>query len=115
MKSRRIAYAIASATLLVGGITAIASTPAAAAGTVGSSACNKTFDYSGTINTNAVNFRTGPGTSYTSLRLLNKGAHVSVYCLDITDTKTDAAWAYAKYTATGQHGWFYAEYLTGYV
>jgi uncharacterized protein YraI len=114
MNFRRIAIAAASASLLIGGTAALA--PSASATTVvGSSACNKTMDFSDTINTNGVNFRTGPSTSYTILRQLNAGAHVYVYCLKVTNWTTDDAWAYIKYNATGQKGWVYAWYLTDYV
>ena len=112
---RRIGLAAASASLLVGGTT-IALAPNASAATVGSSYCNKNVsDFVDTINTNNVNMRSGPSTHYSILRQLNKGAHVTVYCLDVTNWSTDDAWAYVKYNATGLHGWVDAWYLTDYV
>ena len=111
---RPMALAGASIPLVLGGSAALA--PAAsAATTVGSSACNRTEGYNDAINTNNVNFRTGPGTTYGSLRQLNRGAKVYVYCAKVISYQTDAAWTYVRYNATGQKAWVYADYLTTWV
>lgn len=112
---KRAVVAVSSAALLVGGAAALAPAASAAAA-AGSSACNTpVHGVTDTINTNGVRLRTGPGTGDTVLRQLNKGAHIYNYCLRITNPKTQDAWGYIKYSATGQRGWVYAWYMTDYV
>ena len=51
-----------------------------------------------------VNFRSGPGTSYSSYGVLNTNTKVYVY------SKTSSGWAYVKYKAT--YGYIYNQYLS---
>ncbi|MFF5019021.1 hypothetical protein [Streptomyces sp. NPDC001165] len=96
--------ALAATTLaLVGG--ALATAPAASA--VGSSACNSAWYYfHGHINTNGVNLRNGPSTSYYSKGVLSKGTGTYIYCY--RDYATKMSWDYVKITSgpnKGVKGW----------
>ncbi|MER6684636.1 SH3 domain-containing protein [Streptomyces olivaceoviridis] len=94
---------------LVGGAVALA--PAATA--VGQSACRSDFYYlPGVINTNSVNLRSGPGTSYSSKGLLSKGTRLTWICYK-PGTATTSSWDYVKIKSgvhKGTYGWVSARY-----
>ncbi|MET9461079.1 hypothetical protein ABZY05_39555 [Streptomyces canus] len=110
---RRIATFALSVSLLTGAAVALA--PSASA--VGSSACTVNFpDDNGTVSTNGVNYRSGPGTSYSSKGLVYKGDRVREYCLTSRGGKL---WYYTKLLKksqgglpAGTYGWLRADMFT---
>jgi uncharacterized protein YraI len=110
---RRIATFALSVSLLTGAAVALA--PSASA--VGSSACTvNTPDGDGTVNTNGANYRSGPGTSYSSKGLVYRGDRVRSYCVKSTDGKL---WYYTKLLKksqgglpAGTYGWLRADLFT---
>ena len=99
---RRLATVALSVSLLGG--TAAALAPAASA--AGSSACTYNItDHNAIVGYNGVNYRTGPGTSYSSKGFLYNGDDLRVYC-----GKSD--WYYTKLIyrsksglSAGTYGW----------
>lgn len=100
---RRIGVAAASAMLITGGVTAMA--PAAPAATYPS--CTQDFrDFQSKINTGNVRLRANNGTV---LRLLQKGAKVTVYC---GKPAGEAEWWwYVKHNASGTKGFVFWAYV----
>ncbi|MET9933442.1 MULTISPECIES: SH3 domain-containing protein [unclassified Streptomyces] len=107
---RKAVTTVASLSLALGGGIVMAS-PAAAV--VGSSACTWNMaDYTGWSST-TINLRSGPGTGYTSLGLLQKETRMTVYCWKGT-TSSSSAWAYIKVRSganAGRTGWVSAAYI----
>ncbi|MFF9074575.1 SH3 domain-containing protein [Streptomyces sp. NPDC014872] len=86
---------------------------APAASAADSSSCNSgTYGFNGHINTNSVNLRSGPGTSYSSKGLLSKGTKTYFYCYrDFGANKW--SWDYIKVTSgphKGVKGWVRGDY-----
>ncbi|MFE0356531.1 hypothetical protein ACFW2K_22495 [Streptomyces nigra] len=78
--------------------TTVAIAPAASA--VDGSRCNSsTFAFKGHINTNSVNLRSGPGTSYKSKGLLSKGTRTHMYCYYKAPGAKTPSWEYIKVTS----------------
>ncbi|MFE9966483.1 SH3 domain-containing protein (plasmid) [Streptomyces sp. NBC_01724] len=101
----RTAATTAAATTLLLGATAVLATPAAA---VGSSACTKNVTNYTAWAATTVNLRSGPGTGYTSLGLLQTDTKVTVSCW-----KSDS-WAYLTVKSganSGKTGWVSLAYL----
>ncbi|MFD7541380.1 SH3 domain-containing protein [Streptomyces sp. NPDC059819] len=92
---------------MVAGATLATISPAAAA-TVGTSACTGyRYDWTAVINTDSVNFRTGPGTSYSSMGLLSKGTKHIMRCFG-SSKPAGWSWCYIKVTSgphAGVWGW----------
>ena len=107
---RRLTVSSATALLVAAGAT-LATAPTASA--VDSSACNSAWYYfDGHINTNSVNLRSGPGTSYKSKGLLSKRTKTYFYCYkDYGANKW--SWEYIK-VKSGPHknvkGWVRSGY-----
>jgi uncharacterized protein YraI len=105
---RRLATVAVSASLLAGA--ALAMAPAASA--VGSSACSYNLaDHNAEVAYNGVNYRTGPGTGYSSKGYLYSGDDLRVYC-----GKGD--WYYTKLIyrsrsglPAGTYGWIRSDML----
>ncbi|MDX3230165.1 SH3 domain-containing protein [Streptomyces sp. ME19-01-6] len=96
--ARRIAAAAASAAVILGG--AVLTAPTASAASL-PKACNLIGTQTKEV-TDAVHLRSGPGTSYSSLGLLQDGNDFTEYC-----TK-DYKWSYGKVTSganKGKKGW----------
>ncbi|MEU6355954.1 SH3 domain-containing protein [Streptomyces sp. NPDC047072] len=73
----RTAALAVSTTLLAGGAMALAPTTSA----VGSPKCTYNLtDFTGTVDANGVNYRTGPSTGYPAKGRLYDGDRVRVYC-----------------------------------
>ncbi|WP_019061432.1 hypothetical protein [Streptomyces prunicolor] len=91
--------AVASAVALFAAVgTTIATAPTASA--VDSKGCNSAWYYfNGHINTNGVNLRNGPGTSYVSKGLLSKGTRTYVYCYREASGANSRSWDYIKVTS----------------
>lgn len=64
---------------------------------------NAETDKAGTVNNNYVNFRTGPGTSYSVIRMLNKGALVTV----LSECN-----GWSKITFNGKTGYMSSQYIS---
>ncbi|MEU6379626.1 SH3 domain-containing protein [Streptomyces sp. NPDC046909] len=74
---RRAAALTVSAALLAGGAIALAPTASAAT----SPKCTYNFsDFTGTVDGDGVNYRTGPSTGYTAKGRLYDGDRVRIYC-----------------------------------
>ncbi|RLU82087.1 hypothetical protein CTZ27_31060 [Streptomyces griseocarneus] len=85
---------------------------ASAAGGPGREACNAgAFDRYETVGApSGVNFRTGPGTGYTSRGLLYDGTRAYIGCF------SSKGFAYIKVTSgahAGQYGWVATDYISG--
>ncbi len=93
---------VASALLLTGGVAAVAQ-PASAAS---HSSCTRDLrDHTVSISHSNVRLRAKPSLSATTLRLLQKGAKVTVYCeKDVGEANW---WYYVKHNASGVKGWVY--------
>ncbi|UXY29457.1 SH3 domain-containing protein [Streptomyces sp. HUAS TT20] len=100
----RIAATAASAAVILGG--AVLTAPTASAASL-PKACNLINTQTKSVSM-AVHLRSGPGTKYTSLGILHKGARFTEYC-----TK-DYKWSYGKVTNgpnKGKKGWVKYSYL----
>ncbi|MFF4531549.1 SH3 domain-containing protein [Streptomyces sp. NPDC001407] len=102
---------LVTAALALGGAVAMAPT-ASAAGGPGREACNAgSFDRVESVSTgDGVNFRTGPGTGYTSRGLLYNGTKIYVGCF------SSKGFAYVQVRSgahSGQYGWVSTDYITG--
>ncbi|MFC9622755.1 SH3 domain-containing protein [Streptomyces sp. NPDC056930] len=108
----RVAASAAITLLVAAGATLATVSPAAA---VGTSACtNDRYDWNATINTASVNFRSGPGTSYSSKGLLAKGTKHLMRCFS-SSKPAGYSWSYIKVTSgphTGVWGWVRADLST---
>ncbi|NUU22635.1 MAG: SH3 domain-containing protein [Streptomycetaceae bacterium] len=99
----RLGLAAASALLLTGGAVAVAPTASAAS----HPSCTKDFrDFQSEINTGNVRLR---ATNGTVLRLLQKGANVTVYCA--RPAGEAEWWWYVKHNSSGQKGWVWWGYV----
>ena len=103
---RRVTVSAGAALLVALGAT-LASAPTASA--VGSSSCSPRYMYyfDGHINTNSVNLRSGPSTSYASKGLLSKGTKTFLYCYK-EGNATRYSWDYIKFISgphKGVKGW----------
>ncbi|WP_416974630.1 hypothetical protein [Streptomyces sp. 4F14] len=104
--TRTVALAV-SAVLLAGGAMALA--PAASA--VASSSCSYRTGFTGTVDGNGVNYRTGPSTGFVSKGLLYDGDQVRISC-------GKGAWFYGSLAkrskggpAKGATGWIRSDML----
>ncbi|MGW7362948.1 SH3 domain-containing protein [Streptomyces sp. NPDC054841] len=99
---RRAATATAATALLLGG-GAMAASPASAVGS-----CTKEMaDYTGWAST-TVNLRSGPGTGYASLGLLQEDTKLTVRCW------RSNTWAYVQVRSganAGKYGWVSLRYI----
>lgn len=96
--ARRIAATATSAAVILGG--AVLAAPTASAASL-PAACNLIVTQTKDVS-DAVNLRSGPGTSYASLGVLYNGTKFTEYC-----TK-DYQWSYGKVTSganKGKKGW----------
>ncbi|MFE7404469.1 SH3 domain-containing protein [Streptomyces sp. NPDC057557] len=111
-RTGRVAASAAITLLVAAGATLATVSPAAA---VGTSACtNARYDWNATINTASVNFRSGPGTSYSSKGLLAKGTKHLMRCFS-SSKPAGYSWSYIKVTSgphTGVWGWVRADFST---
>lgn len=105
---RRAAAVALSASLLAGGAAALAPTASAAS----SSSCSYNIgDHDAIVDGNGINYRTGPGTSYSSKGFLYDGDDLRVYC-------GKGNWYYTKLIhrsksgmKTGTYGWIRSDML----
>ena len=89
------AAVLTSTALLLGG--AVATAPAASA----AGSCNYNYpDAWWYLNTNGVNFRSGPSTKYVSVGVLYKSDRIWVTCGDWR--RPDGIWMYGKRKSTGK-------------
>ena len=88
--TRRLATIVMSVSLLAGGAAALAPAASAATGD-----CT-TYDNDAIANGNGINYRSGPGTSYTSKGLLYKD-RLAVYC-------SSGSWYYTKLVHRSKSG-----------
>ncbi|MFF7251500.1 SH3 domain-containing protein [Embleya sp. NPDC008237] len=103
---RRLGMATASALLLTGGAVVVA--PGASAASHPS--CDQDFrDHVAEISGSNVRLRSKPSTNSTVLRLLQKGADVTVYCQK--DAGEANWWYYVKHNASGVKGWVWWAYV----
>ncbi|MEU8972624.1 SH3 domain-containing protein [Streptomyces monashensis] len=109
----RIVGAAASTALLIGGAMVAAPTASAAPQSASASALPRACDWEWAwpqkeSMTTAVNLRSGPGTTYTSLGMLYKGVRFTEYC------NKKFQWSYGKVTSgpnAGRWGWVKSSYL----
>lgn len=123
MNTHKIALAGAAAALAVGGSLAFAPSASAATATttVGSSACNDDLTHrSATITASDVRMHSAPlflegEKPEPTLRLLQKGAKVEVYCMYITEGTPifPEGWVYLRHDASGWKGWVWSDYISG--
>jgi uncharacterized protein YraI len=111
-RAGRVAASAAITLLVAAGATLATVSPAAA---VGTSACTKyRYDWNAKINTASVNFRSGPGTSYSSKGLLAKGTKHLMRCFS-SSKPAGWSWSYIKVTSgphAGVWGWVRADFST---
>lgn len=96
------------------GAAALTLMQAPTASAVGSSACTvNTTDRDAYVSANAVNYRSGPGTSYSSKGLLYRGDQLRTLC---TTVKSGSSWYYTKLRQrsksglpAGTYGWVRAD------
>ncbi|WP_371801525.1 hypothetical protein OHA38_43195 (plasmid) [Streptomyces sp. NBC_01732] len=111
-RAGRVAASAAITLLVAAGATLATVSPAAA---VGASACtNERYDWKATVNTASVNFRSGPGTSYSSKGLLTKGTKHLMRCFS-SSKPAGWSWSYIKVTSgphAGVWGWIRMDFST---
>ncbi|SCF97326.1 SH3 domain-containing protein [Streptomyces sp. Ncost-T10-10d] len=114
LKSKKLASAIAGVAVTAGLLLASGGTASAAPSAAAAipSACTYQWNEPRkAATTTAVNLRSGPSTSYTSLGLLSKGTGFTHYCLK---GDVNPSWAWGKVTTganAGKSGWVRYDYL----